>query len=62
MVRKEELERLRRTLIELRAKETLYRHLADKEPEKYDDVNRQIKVVKRRIGALKSIDEVKKGR
>ncbi len=62
MVRKEELERLRRTLIELRAKETLYRHLADKEPEKYDNVTRQIKVVKRRIGALKSIDEVKKGR
>ncbi len=64
MANREELEKLRKSLIELRAKETLYRHLADKEPEKYDAVNNQIKVVKRRIVALKSAnaEKAKKGR
>ena len=62
MANREELEKLRKSLIELRTKETLYRHLADREPDKYEDVTKQIKVVKRRIGALKSANREKKGR
>ncbi len=62
MTNREELEKLRKSLIELKTRETLYRHLADREPEKYEDVNRQIKVVKRRIVALKSENKEKKGR
>lgn len=62
MTRKEELEKLRQNLLEIRARETLYRHIADKQPEMYEDVNRRLKVIKRRMLFLKSKDRSKKGR
>ena len=62
MTSKEELKKLRQSLLELRARETLYRHVSDREPEKYDNVNKQLKVVKRRMTFLKSKQYAKKRR
>lgn len=48
----DEKQRLRNELLELRKLETVHRHLADKQPEEYERINKKIKVVRRRMATL----------